>query len=168
MLVYCLCRLPSISYIRQRSWSGMRKKHSWRFGSVDSADKNSYVYCIPCSCDSCLGGDDYVSRAAIRENSLCEKLFSLKSRWHWIGLFYTWLVHIMIFIGLLLSTALSFRQKVVEQNMLVGRIAVFGVFLFLSIWECNSRYLFTLTPIMILTAADGFFMLYDRIVKRET
>lgn len=31
----------------------------------------------------------------------------------------------------------------------------FCIFLFLSIWECNSRYLVCFIPVMILTASDG-------------
>lgn len=117
--------------------------------------------------DSCIAGDNYVSRTPIREDSFSQQLFSINGKWHWICLLYTWIVHIMLLVGILLSAVLSFHRKVEEQKMLVGRIAVFGVFLFLSIWECNSRYLFTMIPTIILVAADGIFLLLDRIGENE-
>ena len=66
-------------------------------------------------------------------------------------------------IGMLFSAMLSVKKETADQKLLVGRIAVFGLFVFLSIWECNSRYLLTFTPIMILVAADGWFMVVDKI-----
>ncbi len=117
--------------------------------------------------DSCIAGDNYVSRTPIRENSFSQQLFSINGAWHWICLLYTWIVHIMLFVGILLSTVLSFQKKIEEQKMFVGRIAVFGLFLFLSIWECNPRYLFTVMPMIILVAADGIFLLLDRITENE-
>lgn len=38
---------------------------------------------------------------------------------------------------------------------LLFRIAVFGIFLFLLIWETRSRYLFNFTPFFLLLTADG-------------
>lgn len=113
--------------------------------------------------NSCLDGDNYVSRWPVLEASLCQKIFSQNGKWHWTCLVYTWLVHITILVGMLLSATLSIKKEMLEQQSLGGRIAVFGIFLFLSIWECNSRYLLTLMPIMILTAADGLFTAYNRI-----
>lgn len=117
--------------------------------------------------DSCIAGDNYVSRTPIRENSFSQRLFSINGEWHWICLFYTWIVHIMLLVGILLSAVLSFQKKVEGQKMLVGRIAVFGLFLFLTIWECNSRYLFTVVPVIILVASDGIFLLLDKIAENE-
>lgn len=117
--------------------------------------------------DSCIAGDNYVSRTPIRENSFSQQLFSMNGDWHWICLLYTWIVHIMLLAGILLSSILSFQKKIEEQKMLIGRIAVFGVFLFLSLWECNSRYLFTVMPVIILVVSDGIFLLSDRIAEDE-
>ncbi len=117
--------------------------------------------------DSCIAGDNYVSRTPIYENSFSQRLFSINGDWHWVCLLCTWIVHIMLLTGMLLSAVLSFQKKADEQKMLVGRIAVFGLFLFLSIWECNPRYLFTMMPIMILVAADGIFLLLDRMTENE-
>ena len=51
--------------------------------------------------------------------------------------------------------------------MLVLRIALFGIILFLSIWECNSRYLVAFIPVLIMTSADGIFMTREKIKNKK-
>lgn len=114
--------------------------------------------------NSCIAGDDYSSRKPIHENSLSQKIFSERGKWHWICLLYTWIGHIFLLLGMLLSAILSLKREIIEQKLLVGRIAVFGLWLFLTIWECNSRYLFTMIPVIMLVAAEGFFMLFDKML----
>ncbi len=45
------------------------------------------------------------------------------------------------------------------------KLIVFGIFIFLLIWEGRSRYLFNLTPIFILVSADGVFCITDTTKK---
>lgn len=136
--------------------------YAW-FLYSDTAKHILYTKQLRTWTNSCIAGDDYVSRKPIYENSLCQKIFSQNGAWHWICLLCAWLAHITVLTGLVLSAVFSRKKAVSEQKMLAGRIAVFGLFLFLSIWECNSRYLFTMIPVMILAAADGIFTAADRI-----
>lgn len=112
--------------------------------------------------NSCLAGDDYTHRTPIYPESIFQKIFSQDGSWHGICLIYTWIVHISILLGILLSAISALHKNFKEQQMLFGRIAIFGLWLFLSIWECNSRYLFTLASVMLLTAADGLIEGYKR------
>ena len=70
-------------------------------------------------------------------------------------------------LGILLSAIMSIKMKISEQKLLSGKIAIFGLFLFLSIWECNSRYVFSMAPVMILVAADGIFMTLNWIEHKK-
>lgn len=45
------------------------------------------------------------------------------------------------------------------------KLIVFGIFIFLLIWEGRSRYLLNLTPVFILVSADGLFSLTDTSKK---
>ena len=59
---------------------------------------------------------------------------------------------------LLLLMALSAFKGVLRPSCdltLLYRIVVFGVFLFLLVWETRSRYLFSFTPFFLLLTADG-------------
>lgn len=111
--------------------------------------------------DSCIAGDNYISRSPIREASIGQNLFSYNGKYHWISNIYTWIIHLILLLGMFASAVYSRKKKVAEQEMLVGRIAIFGLFLFLSVWECNARYLFTLMPIIILVASEGIFEMLD-------
>lgn len=55
------------------------------------------------------------------------------------------------------------RPKI--NGAVVLRGIVFALFIFLLIWEGRSRYLFNMTPIFILVAADGLFGFSDTIGK---
>ena len=58
--------------------------------------------------------------------------------------------------GLALAGFFAFLEKTERSSVFsVSRLTLLGIFLFLSIWECNSRYLVCFIPVMILTASDG-------------
>ena len=62
----------------------------------------------------------------------------------------------MIIAGLVLAGFSAFLEKTERSSVFsVSQLTLFGIFLFLSIWECNSRYLVCFIPVMILTASDG-------------
>lgn len=48
------------------------------------------------------------------------------------------------------------------------RIAVFGLFVFLLIWETNSRYPFQFAPLYLILATEGAQALSDRIGRHKT
>ncbi|WP_407383972.1 glycosyltransferase family 39 protein [Ruminococcus sp.] len=59
---------------------------------------------------------------------------------------------------LILMMALSALKGFIKGKLdptLLFRVAVFGVFLFLMMWETRSRYLFNFTPFFLLLAVDG-------------
>lgn len=47
------------------------------------------------------------------------------------------------------------RQR--QDVLLMGRIALLGLTFFEILWECNSRYLITFIPLLIIMALDGYF-----------
>jgi len=102
--------------------------------------------------NSLLAGDDYISRWPINASSLGEKVFSKDGQFHRLCLSYSWVYHIMLLLGCFLSGLLG-KQ---DNKLLFAWISLLGVTLFLSFWECNSRYLFTFIPVLILCSADGW------------
>jgi len=54
-----------------------------------------------------------------------------------------------------------------ELPMYIGMIAVFGGFLFHTIWEANSRYIFLYGMLLIPYAASGLTEVFDLISKRR-
>ena len=117
--------------------------------------------------DSCLAGDDYAGRFPVDENGIWQRVFTFHGSDHWIGLIYSWLYYIVLIVGILLSGIFGIRRTNEQQKMLVLRIALFGIILFLSIWECNSRYLVAFIPVLIMTSADGIFMTREKIKNKK-
>lgn len=106
--------------------------------------------------NSCLNGDDYVGRSPVHGDNGWQKLFAKGGRWHGICLVYSWVWHLLMLLGVGLSIFSMFRRKGRGGKVLMEQIAIGGVFLFLSIWECNSRYLLVFLPALILAACEGW------------
>lgn len=70
----------------------------------------------------------------------------------------------MLLTLILLSGFRLFKQDGFES---VITITLFGVILFLLIWEIHSRYLVLFLPMMIALAIIGFDELIERIEKRQ-
>lgn len=108
-----------------------------------------------------LGGTDYLCSAPRHKGSLAYNIFTADGKYSFLTTIYDNIYFIFIYIGMLLSAFYAIRKKDYSLNML--RIALMGIFVFLSAWECNSRYLLTFTPILIILSADGIFQfLYKR------
>lgn len=62
---------------------------------------------------------------------------------------------------------LSTRKPLAELPLYIGLIAVFGGFLFHTIWEANSRYIFLYGMLLMPYAASGLTDIFDSLCKRK-
>ncbi len=104
-----------------------------------------------------LEGSFYAGRRSIYTKGIFTRLFTWHGDLYPISLVYFWIYYIFIILGLLFSAIESLKRKksTTNQILLAGRIAIFGIFNFMLIWECNSRYLLVFVPVLILLATDG-------------
>lgn len=131
-----------------------RRVESYGFGGMAKhifVDKMKRTWC-----DSCMVGDDYISRVPMNDNSMLYQVLSKLGQEHRRFLQYSWAHYFVLILGMLLSGLRAIIRND-RQSLFVGRIAIFGIILFLSLWECNSRYLLAFLPVLILTGADGFY-----------
>lgn len=63
---------------------------------------------------------------------------------------------VLLLLGILLSVCANFFQKGRVREIQAMQLAVFGLFLFLLIWETRSRYLINFVPVFVLLGIDGF------------
>lgn len=69
--------------------------------------------------------------------------------------------HVFIFLLIILSAFYdAATRKHNAINKLGLRLSIIGIFVFLALWEANSRYIFNFIPIFIACAALGFPDLY--------
>lgn len=107
--------------------------------------------------NSCLSGDDYLSRLPKdRENEIVQFMI-LNGKYHDYCLIYTWTYYVILFIGIILSGIMAVKNGQRQDVLLMGRIALLGLAFFQILWECNSRYLITFIPLLIIMALDGYF-----------
>lgn len=101
-------------------------------------------------------GTYYVSNhigQPIKENKLHEYL--LPDGVHYYRQFaYTCAFQLFLILMMALSALKGFIKGKIDATLLF-RISVFGVFLFLLMWETRSRYLFNFTPFFLLLSVDG-------------
>lgn len=116
--------------------------------------------------NSCLAGDDYAGRNPIHEHCFLQELLTCNGKWHWVCLIYSWIYHVTLLFGTVLSGCMAIKKKCSDQSLLSGRIAIFGLFLFLSVWECNSRYVYSFLPVMILTSSDGLVRMFEWLDRK--
>lgn len=72
--------------------------------------------------------------------------------------------HFMILIAMAMSV-ISGTFKGKKNSMSYIRLAMFGLTLFLMIWETRSRYLFNFIPLMLIMAADGIDFTAGKIIS---
>lgn len=69
---------------------------------------------------------------------------------------------------LLLGIALSFMHETrVDKNRLSMQLSIMGVFLFFTMWECNSRYLLCFIPPIVLCSFYGWDMMLDAALQKN-
>lgn len=75
--------------------------------------------------------------------------------------------HILILVFIILSAFLDIKSKeIYDQKDLFLRLSVFGIYLFLLIWESNPRYLLNFIPVFILCATKGIITIGDLLSKK--
>lgn len=106
--------------------------------------------------NSCLFGDHYVSKNPINQ-TLALRIFSKNGDLHKICLYYSWIYHLSMLFGVVLSSifALYHKRSIQNKALLFARITIFGFGMFMLIWECNSRYLLMYLPLMIFMSIEG-------------
>lgn len=103
-----------------------------------------------------FAGADYIHRYPVYPDSWMHSVFDEDGELGWLRDLYTGPYHIAMISGILLAAFFALRRKK-EDSLLFARIALFGMILFMMIWECNSRYLLIFSPLLLLCGCDGWF-----------
>lgn len=96
-----------------------------------------------------------ISRFPIRENNLLADFIRLDGKYFDIYYYFAHAIQVIMLSLILLSTVLAIKKKNDDLNVL--RVAIFGLMLFLMIWETRSRYVLNyilLMYILIMPTVD--------------
>ena len=117
--------------------------------------------------NSLLAGDDYSHRQPYYPGSIAQRIFGYGEDLHWGVLVYSWFYHFCMLFGIWIEIIFSHKRDIKEQNFLLFRYTVFGVGIFLSVWECNSRYLLPFFPVMISLAFEGWNIFIPWCMRKQ-
>ncbi|WP_195932410.1 acyltransferase family protein [Turicibacter sanguinis] len=70
-------------------------------------------------------------------------------------------VHFVVLIGIILSAIANIYK--INAITILSNITLFGVFLFLLIWETRSRYIVLYIPVLLLSMINGYYFLFNLI-----
>ncbi len=94
---------------------------------------------------------------------LHQELVFKRGKYHSFYQYYTQIQHITIITLMVVLSFISIKKDINYELTL--RIAIFGLFLFLLIWETRSRYLVNYLPIMQIISFIGIEEIYDILKK---
>ncbi len=72
-----------------------------------------------------------------------------------------------IFLVIQIMMLLSVCLRKMDLKLLIPQLCVFGLMVFLLLWEINSRYITTVVPCILVCAAGGLCGLSEWIIKRR-
>lgn len=101
-----------------------------------------------------------LKREPLTENSYQDYIFGDKNEAY---LYFSQMVHVAIQFLVVVSAIAIVKKKDSFEN--VATISLFGVILFLLIWETRSRYLMIYLPVIVFLASHGFEILFECFEK---
>ena len=114
--------------------------------------------------DSILHVDVQLARKPIRP-SIWQQLFTVDGKYYNYSLIYSWMYHMTMLIGIFLSGLFTIKESNNNTSFFIRvlQLTILGLFFFLSIWECTSRYLFSFVPMLLLVSENGWRKTIEKI-----
>ncbi len=76
--------------------------------------------------------------------------------------------HVLVFLFIILSSFLDVKNRGLRVNQdQFLRFSIFGIYLFLLIWESNPRYIFNFIPVFILCATHSITTIFQSFFKKN-
>lgn len=102
-----------------------------------------------------------LSRLLLTENKIQQYIIGNKNT---VFIYFSQFSHIIILVLILIAGIKSYKNPKEFINGM--NICIFGVFLFLILWETRSRYLVCYLPVMMFIAFYGLDFIFNKIDKR--
>lgn len=94
-----------------------------------------------------------------------QELVFIGGKYHKPYQYYTQIQHLTVITLMIIASIASIKRKI--DNEFILRLSIFGLFLFLLIWEVRSRYIINYLPIMQLASYTGIEIMHNIVKKLE-
>lgn len=101
-----------------------------------------------------------MQRNPVKDNKIKQYVIGEKNR---VFVYISQFSHVIILLGIFIGSISCFKKT--TDFMQVINICIFGVFLFLIIWETRSRYLVCYLPVLLLSTFNGLSIIFENIDK---
>ena len=112
--------------------------------------------------DDTFSSSDYASRGTMKNNIITD-FVTVPGKYHSYYQAYTETIYIITLVGLVLSFSLKSDNKLI----CLSKRTILLVALFLTLWECNSRYVIQIMPIIAIVSAYGYSLLINKLYQRK-
>lgn len=112
-----------------------------------------------------LRTSDYLVRQPLNRN-IIQEVVTLHGKYYKIYSSILEGIYMFILFGVLLSGILNFKRNNIYVNLC--QLCLLGIFIFLTIWESNARYLINFLPFILITSSWSYYELFSNIKKRKT
>jgi hypothetical protein len=101
-----------------------------------------------------LNASDYVSRQPLSDNIIRE-IVGYGGKYNFWYCFVTQVYYIYLLLMMLVVPIRTIMYRKLNEYILVHILIIIGIFSFFLIWECNSRYLFSFIPVLMIVSSFG-------------
>ncbi len=96
---------------------------------------------------------DYLGRNPIKQSTF-QDIFTMEGKLYRIFDIYTNVYWFVILLGIIIGSL--YRKQSSEDIQMVSKYIILMLALFLIIWECNSRYVIQILPLIIMVGISGW------------
>ena len=107
-----------------------------------------------------LCGDDYVHRQPL-STGMIRQIFALDGKYYHGYLLYAQAYWLLMILGMVLAVVRYFRNREMRQIHSI-EITIFGLFVFLLLWESNPRYLMHFLLMFCVVSAYGYGIIRNK------
>lgn len=111
-----------------------------------------------------LRTSDYLVRQPLNRN-IIQEIVTLNGKYYKIYLNILHGIYVFILVGVLLSGILNMKKNNNYVNLC--QLCLLGIFIFLTIWECNARYLINFLPFILIISSWSYYELFSNVKKEK-
>ena len=106
----------------------------------------------------------YLGKSPV-DKSFIQKTFIKKGEY--FKYYYSFISGCWLFI--LIGSFISGFSSYIKNNkyILISQICLIGIFIFLTFWECNSRYIYSFLPFIFISSIYGYKNLFNALNNRK-
>lgn len=106
-----------------------------------------------------LATSDYLNRDTQNSNIITD-LVTKDGKYFKAYSNYISIIYKLILIGIIISGIYNYKNK--QKYVYIAQLMIIGIFIFELIWECNSRYIYSFLPFLLITSGYGYAKLISK------